>query len=288
MRRIFVGSGVVLLIFTVIWVVALSSSFTKRFNEDWTWDVNILGTAAFADEETGGFGDAPMADDPITITERKMNITKTDGDMVEITDDYRQVDPATNTVLWEFNYSADVDAETAQHAEEAYNDDYFLFPDNTEKATYNVRNSTYQGVPMKFEKEEEVSGINTYKFTYQDNLANTVAYDYIEFEAGQEVVCFDFEMNFWVEPRSGEILKYRESCPGDYVVDENGERVYGLQRWGGETTGDDLIRRSKVINDRLNTLNMYNLYIPLASGILGALILAFGVAPMLSNKPENE
>ncbi len=287
MRRSFVSLGIVLLLFTAIWILVLSSTFTERFTEDWTWDVNILGTTAFADEETGAFPDTPMDDDPITITERSMSVTKIDGDTAEIDDEYRQTDPATNTVLWELTYSISVDRETVKHAEEAYQDDYFLFPENTEKKTYNYRNSTYQGVPMKFEKEEEVSDITTYKFIYHEDLDNTLAYDYIELEEGQKVVCFDFEADFWVEPRTGEVLKYREYCPGDYVVDANGEKLYGLQRWSGETTGDDLIRRADVIKDRINDLKLYGLYIPLASGVLGLIVLAFGIAPLLLKKSEN-
>lgn len=287
MRRILLAIGSLLVLFALVWAFVISDRFTDRFTEDWTWDVNILGVTAFADEETGQFPETPMEEDAVNITERHMTVTKVDGDTVEIEDDYRTFDPATNVVIWEFAYSAEVDAETSKHTTEDYRNDYFIFPPDTEKKTYNIRNSTYQGVPMEFDKEEEVSDLTTYKFTYKADMVNTVAYDYIELEEGQQVICYGFELNYWVEPRTGEIVKYREWCPGDYVIDENGERLYGLQRWGGETTGDDLIRRTEVIEDRLNTLNLYNLYIPLATGAVGVVALVMGVVPPMFKKPEN-
>lgn len=288
MRRILPVIGSLIIVFAIAWAFVISNSFTERFTEDWSWEANILGGTAFADEETGQFPDTPMEDDPVNIAERNMTVKTVDGDVVEVEDDYRTFDPATNAVLWEFAYTAEVDTETAKHAVGDYKDDYFLFPADTEKTTYPVRNSTYQGIPMSFEKEEEVLGLDTYVFTYEGDLENTVAYSYIEFEEGQGVICFDFEINYWVEPRTGEIIKYREWCPGDYVVDENGERLYGLQRWSTETTGDDLIRRADVIKDRLRTMTLHSLYIPLASGLLGIVALVTGVVPPMTKKSENE
>ncbi|MCI0713221.1 MAG: DUF3068 domain-containing protein [Chloroflexi bacterium] len=289
MRRIMIGSGILLIAFTGIWTVALSTRFTQRFTDDWKWEANILGVTSYADEETGEFAETPLEDDPVNISVRTIEVTEFNGDSSEFTDHYRTLDPATNAVLWEFTYTASVNAETAEHTDTAYEGDYFLFPSNVEKTTYNIRNSTYQGVPMKFEKEEEILDLNTYVFTYNDSLLNSAAYEsFVDLEDGQKVICFDFEMQYWVEPRTGEIVKYREWCPGDYVVDENGEQLYGLQRWGNETTGDELIRRVDQVKDRINTLNLYHLYIPLASGALGGVMLVGSFVPSVVRKTEKE
>lgn len=198
---------------------------------------------------------------------------------VNITDRYVYRNPVNNAIDWEDTTLVVVDRVTGRHIEEAYSSDYFLFPRNVEQITYSVRNTTYEGVPVEFQHEEVVSGILTYVFTYRGNFNNMASYvDYdLELEVNQTITCFGMELSYWVEPRTGEVIKFRELCPVDYVVDTtNGEQLYVLARWTGESLGDDLIRRANEVGAQLAQYNLLNVYLPLGLLIGGLLMLALG------------
>jgi hypothetical protein len=289
MQRILVVVGVVLLVVAGAWRLFGAREWNNRYNDDWSWEVDTLGVSVWADETTGEFPPNAMEDDPINITQRTITVAKfnTDDNTAEIEDYYTSRDPATNAVVWEFTYEAMVDAETGKLTSEPNAGDYLFFPRQVEKKTYTISNSSYQSIPMSFVKEEKLAGLDTYLFSYRDNMNNTVAYSDVTLEEGQTIICFDFELDYWVEPTTGEIVKYREWCPGDYVVDvASNERLYPLSRWGGETSSDDLIRRSDVVKSELNDYKMATLYIPLGLAIVGVVLIVGGLATMLMKKSE--
>jgi hypothetical protein len=274
MKRVGMILGLVLLIFAGLWYFVLRNNFNLRFPDGWEWTVNTLGLTSFADETTGTFPEgSSLADDPINNTERVVKAEAIAGGLVQISDQYETRDPVTDVVTWEFTYEATVDAATGQYTEGEFAGDYYFLPRNVEPGTYTIRNTTYQGIPVTFQTEEVVNGINTYLFAFQGDLDNAAAYSYIPLEEGQKIICFNFELNYWVEPTTGEILKYREWCEGDWVVNANGERLYAISRWGGETDSADLIRQAAVIQSALLTNQAVNLYIPLGSAILGLVFL---------------
>jgi hypothetical protein len=275
MKRVSMILGILLLIFAGLWYFVLRNNFNQRFPSGWEWTVNTLGQTSFADEATGAFPeDTSLANDPPTKTERVVTAEAAAGGLAHITDNYRQSDPLTGAITWEFTYDATVNATTGQYPD---SEDYYFLPQNLSKQNYTIRNTTYSGIEVVFQGEEVINGINTYLFTYQGDLDNTLAYSYITLEEGQKVTCFDFELNYWVEPNTGEIVKYREWCEGDWVVDAQGERVYAISRWGGETDGADLIRQASVVQAALFRHQAINLYIPLAAAVLGLILLLVSV-----------
>jgi|GEM_PF-5155638 len=278
MKRILMIVGVISFLAAGFWVFIFNGQMNARYSEGWRWELNSLGLNALADEETGLFPETPQEEDPISLQERVVSseTVPDSANQVLISDVFTVKNAETGTEEWSFTTTATVDVSTGQHIEGELASDYYLIPKNAEKTTYIVSNTTYQSIPLAFEREEEVAGINTYMYAYYGDINNEAAYDYIDLEDGQEIICFDFTMEHWVEPRTGEIIQVREICPGDYVVDKSsGEQLFGLQRWQIVSTGDDLLRRTSVVNSQLTTLNLMNIYIPLFLVSVGVVALIF-------------
>lgn len=292
MKRAVVLVGILFLLAAGIWQFGLRPQFNQRFPDGWKWEVNTLGQTSYADEETGTFPEnTTLADDPINLTFRTVT-AEADGmtaGLVQITDHYEVRDPITNTVQWEFSTTAVVDAATGAYVDGEGEGDYYFLPKNPQKTTYRIRNSSYPGIPMEFQREEVVAGIPTYLYAFYGDHNNTLSYTDVELEPNQIIMCFDFELEYWVEPNTGEIIKYREWCEGDWVVDtETNERLYALSRWGGETGGDDLIRQSIEVQNILNQHRLVNTYIPLALFVAGVIALGFGLWPMFKRQPDSK
>jgi Porin PorA len=138
-----------------------------------------------------------------------------------------------------------------------------------------------------FQSEEDISGIKTYWFSYRGDLDTTPAYPDVEVETGQTITCFDFELDFWVEPTTGEVVRYREWCEGDYVVDTaSGEKLYAISRWGAESSGDDLLRQADKVKTALRNYNWMTRYIPLLLLVAGLALLGAGIAANMMNRRE--
>ena len=283
-KQIIAIVGVVLIVAGIAWRVVLGTEVDQRFTDGWSWEMNTLGKNSFADEATGEFpAGTTLEDDPDTLNTRTISATSSgapEGHVV-VTDYYVVHNAATNAIDWEFTTTATVDAETGRYTDGPYEGDYYLIPRNPEKITYTVSNSSYEHIPMAFQREEEVSGVNTYLFAYYGELNNTKSYDYLELEEGQQVICRDYEVEYWVEPTTGEMVNYREWCEGDYLVDANGETLYGLQRWGGTSQTDDIVRRADLVEDQLGNYRMNSLYIPSVFMLLGVLALGYAFLPGL-------
>ena len=286
MKNVLLVLAFLLFIGAAVWNFVIADRLLVFYPDGWTWNSSVIGTIGFADEATGEFPtDVQFPDqDAINDTTRTVTVSYEGAPAGQalISDYFISRNVATGAIDWEFTYTATVDPETGHYVGDFAGDYYFLPPD-IQKQTYSVRNSSYQGLPMTFQAEEELAGINTYRFVYSGDLPNTAAYaEYVELEPNQIITCFDFELIYWVEPTTSEILKYRERCPGDYVVDSTtGDRLNGLQRWSGETGGDDLIRRADEINGKLTNTRWYKTYLPallLVGGIV-ALGAAFVIKP---------
>jgi hypothetical protein len=281
MKRSFLILGLILLVFAAAWYFALRNNFNRRFPDGWSWTINSIGHGSFTDESGAFPENTGTADDPIAISARTVTASSANAPagQVHIVDHFETYDPVTNAVTWELTLEANVDPVTGQHTEGELAGDYYFLPQNVSKdQTYTISNTSYRSLELVFQNEEVISGINTYLFAYYGDFNNEAAYPDYALEENQAIICFNVELEFWVEPVTGEIVKYREWCEGDYVVNtETNERVTAIQRWGTESDSADLVRQASVVNTALVRYQAVNLYIPLIAAILGAILLAVGV-----------
>lgn len=281
MKRIALILGLAMLIFAAAWQFYLKNNFNQRFPDGWNWTVNTIGHSSFADESGSYPPDTTTADDPINVTEREVYIVDTLAKEVRLSDTYLTRDPATNVVTWELEYDATVDRMTGLYLEGELAGNYYFLPQNLDKnQTYAISNSSYRNLLMTFQREEVLNGISTYLYAFYGDLNNTVSYPDVPLEANQTIICFDFALEYWAEPNTGETVKVREWCEGDYIVNQDtGERLGSISRWGAETASDDLLRRVREVQDMLFMWQIRNLYLPIGLAVLGIILLLFGIVP---------
>ena len=296
MKKLLIPIGLIVIIVAGVYKFGFSERmFSQRFPDGWTWELNSVGLTSYADGETGQFPEGTtLADDPINLSARRVTADAegAPAGQVQINDHYETRDPISNEIAWEFTSNATVDATTGQYVDGEFRGDYYFLPRNVDKnATYKVTNSSYVSLPMTFQREEAVAGINTYVFGHYEHINNTVANaPYLDLKPGQEVWCFDFSLEYWVEPVTGEIVKFREWCEGDWVVDAgSSERLYAVSRWGAETTGDDLLVSADKVRSQLNSYKLMTLYLPLLLLAVGVIILGIALVPnFVKNRRTSE
>jgi len=293
-NRIFIAAGLALLGLTAVWQFVLIPRWTERIPAGWQWESAFIGFNAYPDPQTGRMPEGNLTGTythAITVVAN----SRRPGSL-ELDDEFLIRDVVSGNVTWEYNFRAQVDPRTGGHLKEEYLGDYFLFPRNVEQKNYNMRFSYLKGIPVAFQREEKVEGLATYLFAYHgrgeytEAYAGTAKYPGTKVQPGQEIKCADDQLVFkaWVEPVTGEIIKIEENChSNDYIYEiATGKQLGVVDRWGGETAGDDIVRRVDTVSLERAKLLRTTRYIPLSLLAGGLLCLGFVVLPKRPLKHE--
>jgi len=293
-KKIFIVAGITLLSFSAVWRFALVPRWTERIPVNWEWRSDFIGVNAYADPKTGMMPNGDITGTythAITITPNSRRFGS-----LELQDRFRIKDVLTGTTTWEYNVSAQVATRTGAHTRKEYEGDYFLFPRNVEKKTYKLRLSYLKGIPVTFQREEDVKGLATYLFAYRgrgeytEAYAGTAEYPGTKVQPGQEIKCANDQLVFkvWVEPVTGEMIKIEENCnSNDYIYDiASGKQLAAVDRWAGETAGDDVINRVDTVTKERAKLLRITRDIPV--GLLAAGLLCFGLVMLPRRSSKNE
>ena len=294
-NKIFIALGIILLLAAGVWRFAIGSSAEQRLADDWSWEGSYLGALRYVDAGEADFAPELVFpdDDGVNTYNRDIIVVDSDADTVTIQDKYVTRNVDSGAVTWEFIFNAKLDRETGQILDDEFKGHYYVFPRNVEQKSYTMTHTSYRNVVFEFVEEAEVEGLNTYHFRYAGDLEYTFAYassgDFVGFdvEENQEIRCPEIEVNYWVEPLTGEIVKAQEQCPEEAVYDTtNGEAIYKTSRWYGESTVSDIRSHVDDVKSERNSILMNTLYIPVGLLIAGLLLIAVSVVPMLMGSKQ--
>lgn len=250
-RRIAAAAGTVLALFAVVWHFWLSTPWTIRIPRDWKLVADYVGTQTFPDPKTGVLPDR----DDLGTYRRALVVTDVSQwpNSVVLEDRYEVRDLKTKAITFQYVTRETVDPRTGAWSEGPHKGEIVVFPTGVEKRTYTMRSSFVKGVPLAFSGEEDIDGLRTFVFSYRgpaeytESYAGTPEFPGVPVPAGQEIRCADdqFYYRVWVEPRTGAQVKLEEGCPsGDYLYDiATNRRFAAVDRFSGETSGDNLMRR---------------------------------------------
>jgi Porin PorA len=286
-KRIFIVAGLTLLSLSAVWRFVLVPRWTERIPAGWQWGTNFVGHQTYADPQTGQIPEKDVANTYNHLITIVANSRRPDS--VELNDVYMTHTVGTGEVSFEYRYRALVDPRTGAHLKEEYRGDHFLFPRNVERRTYNLRFSYIKGVPVSFQREEEIQGLDTYVFAHHgrgeftESYEGTPEFPGVHVKPGQEIKCADDQFVFkaWVEPLTGEIIKIEENClSSDSIYDiASGKQLQVIDRWGGETEGNDVNNRVETVRRERTKLLWQQRYFPLCLLVAGLLCCGFTLLP---------
>ena len=284
MNRLRVGVVAALLAWTALaWRLEVQPRWTQRVPPDWTWRAHFVGVETWPNPETG---ELPLKDS-LGVYDRALSIKtrSATNDAVVLEDRYSVRDPSTGRVMWQHVLEASVDPRTGALQDAAHAGQIFLFPRDVARRTYTIRNTYLPGIPVAFEREDDIAGLTTWVFSYRGRADLTAAYARTDEVEGIEVAptevirCADdqYVYRVWVEPVTGEVVKLEESCySGTYLYDRaTGTRGIAVDRFGGITAGDDVLARAQSVRrERLRYL-LASRVIP--GGFGGAALVCLGI-----------
>jgi hypothetical protein len=267
------------------WRFALARPWTQRLPAGWSASADYVGTMTYADSLTGRLPDR----DPVSKYERSQRVSPDSSHPASIVIEDRLVirDIETGKTTWEYTTQTVVDPQTGALQAEAYRGDIAVFPRGVHRTPYRLRANYVKGLPLTFEREENLDGLATYVFAYRgrgeytESYAGSGEFPGIRIPPGYEIRCSDdqFYFRIWVEPITGEQVKLEEGCvSGDYFYNAaTGRRAGAVSRWNGVTAGDALIERTAAVRSLRSKYLWLTRYGPGAILGLGVLLLVLGI-----------
>ena len=186
---------------------------------------------------------------------------------VKITGSYNIYDAATEKKLWDSNSTNLVDKKTGKFLNPA--DTYFRFPQNTQKQNYQVY--LYSGIdpqPFVYQGETTVEDLDVYKFSCK--LTSDLSDSYPEFHP--KTILSDYTCTSWIEPVTGNEVRYEESWTDYTVIDGKKVPVSIGNTHTAQYAEEITVEETK---EKMHLFDIYGKVIPvLFSVILASVVIA--------------
>lgn len=283
MRRTWVIAGGLLVVTAVAWPLLFNQFFNFRIPADWSYQARFLGDIAAADAA----GNIPAKRD-VVIYERTQRVGAWTPATAVIEDVYTVLDAKTGAIVWQGKRKFPLDPRTGKMRESPEYPGaaglYFLFPQDVEKRDYRFFTYYLAAYTLRFDRVEAIGGIETYVFKFFGDMDVTRSYEGTdEFPGlhpppGQAIKSAGLLNELWVDPATGELLKFKEASGLDAFVDAaTGRTLLPISTWGGATTLDSTSRAAQQVA-ALHTRRQLNLvWIPLILAAAGIAAIVVGV-----------
>lgn len=194
------------------------------------------------------------------------------GDTLEILSEIKGVRLDTDELVFESTKTYHVDRITLLHTDKEQQ--YFGFKPGVESKNYEFFHPLiFSPAVLVFEGESIVKDLDVFKFSVKTEK-NDISFVFPQF--APNVIWSDTETTFWVEPITGEVVKFKRTWEDYFVVD--GVKTKTMQLGGKETTQYSTSILVEVAKAQINYVNFYKIFIPLFMafviiGISASLIL---------------
>jgi NitT/TauT family transport system substrate-binding protein len=245
------------------------------------WFVGYVIPNDFSDElisnVSHNVGTMRIADDPMSPLEDPIPIrfvwTKyienSDGNVIDVSTNYRYSNILTGEVLWEMSFDESFTSFSKEYVDK---DGHFMFPPNLQQKSYSVYNVGGSILENDFVKEHEMHGLTVYEFFGETVLDVTDLYpDY------GVPVFEEYKARTFVEQKTGVEIKFEESFRDYVILDE--KKIILLEA--------DTSTAEKASQIRINLVKEYLNYefesYILIPGIIISSAAAFSIAIYLRN-----
>lgn len=166
----------------------------------------------------------------------------------------------------------------------AYAGQLYLFPFDTKRQTYQYFDGVLrQSLPMLYQGEEEVAGLETYRFEQtvpqreldMDEETLTQLLGFLAPEATTATMTYRASRTLWVEPMTGGILGYREQQRQELVPDVGPPVViFDATFQYDDATADAVVEQA---SDGRAQLLLLGRYLPTGMLVVGVLVAVAGL-----------
>jgi hypothetical protein len=267
LQKIFLGIGVVLLVFIPVWMFLvvpemekIPGNFERKFELLSTNDANYdLSGWSGIRIENGLLMDTPSSSDKETIVlESNFKSETLSGEITWQTENRFKISRKTNLIT-EVNGNS-------------FKDSYYIFPKNVKKKDYDAWIlGSADSIEISYVDEENVNGLNTYHFTGKEREKdNTVEFSWLDLVPETYNAFSVQSVDLWVEPVSGLLINHKDDGFSYYVDKTTGEKIENFNKWTNKFSDDTIANQVRLAQNEKQRIILIEKIVPILLFIIAA------------------
>lgn len=250
------------------------SVFTRSalsIKKSFSYGADILSVDNFFDEELETFSNDTRS--VTTFSYDLLSYTENTAKIVNVFD-VRTVE-GDKIINVKAEYDIDPNTWAHQDIKSPSGDPVYLFaPSHLEKGDSFWYIHINYGIPveMKFQKEEIIEGLVTYKYTSSFEVDQTDKLTHLEKVPEERGVNLDVDLSLWIEPHSGWLIKYEDSALAYYYDQNTKVRLFPWNRFSNAFIKRSVHRQVEEARAGLSLLFFLEYFIPVSLAVLITMI----------------
>ncbi len=263
----------ILLIFFIIvslWLF-LVVPILEKFPDDFRYEADIYSLDSFYDEEKQSFSD------PIkSKTKFSYEVISKEGDILTIKNLF-DVRKPTGEKIFSVERLYGIDAKTGMHVP-GYGDKvrhgYLFAPKKLKKQDYVYWHINYdEPAVMKFQDEEEIFGLNVYRYVSNYNADQTVDLGHLPGVPETRGINLDINLQVWIEPISGRMIKYKDNTTAYYYDILTGITIHPWNKFSNQLTDPSIVNQIGIAKTQKQKKIFLEKTIPILFGLIVILFM---------------
>ncbi len=253
----------------LIWVFILSPYFEK-ISEEFRYESSIISTDNLYDEEKGEYSGEISSN-----TQFYYQFIGEEDDTYIISNVFEVKTPGGEPIF-SVERLYGINPLTGEHVS-GYGDKdrsgYLFAPKNLNKETYTYWHVNYD-IPaeMNFVAEENILGLKAYKYVSTFTVDQSENLGHLPGVGETRGISVDAVLFVWIEPLSGNLIKYEDSAVAYYYDLKSGERISPWNKFSNRYTTSSIAEHVHIASSEKIRLMIYEQFIP---GLLLLILLGF-------------
>ena len=240
----------VICLMLIIWVVIIIPEFEKLPN-DFSLYMEYDGYDQIIETVDGELSDVFKLRESISL-----EVVTRDGNNFEILSHIHGVRLDTDEIVFNAHHTYNVDKISKLHNDKESK--MFLFSPGVQKQNYDFHHPLiFSDATLIFDGEDTIKDLDVYKFTVETEK-NDISFAFPQF--APNVIWSDTETIFWVQPTTGDVVKFKRTWEDYFVVD--GEKIKTMQVGGKESSQYSTSILIEATKAKIQYVNYYKIILP--------------------------
>ena len=260
-----------LLVVIFLWFLAVLPGM-ERYKKDFYYEANILSQDNFFDEEKQTF-----IGEQLSKTKFSYEVVSSKNGILVIKNVF-DVRKLTGDKIFAVERLYGIDPKTGRHVP-GYGDrdrsGYLFAPKNLKKQNYTYWHINYnEPAVLKFQDELEMNGLKIYRYACDYHADQTDNLTFLPEVGKTRGINLDINLQVWIEPVSGRMIKYEDKTNAYYYDLKTGKRIHPWNSFNNRYTNESIAEQVHLARQEKRSIVFMEKVIPGFFGFWAFLCIA--------------
>lgn len=279
-RRVLTAATLLLFLATAWYYLA--APYLLRLPANFSYEASVVSYDNFYNEQAASYQGATRSD---TTFSYKASAAK--GDELDIKNLF-EVKTTAGEPIFAVERTYGINRRTGQHMSGHGDRDrtgYLFAPQNLHKQDFTYWHVNYdEPAHMQFRAEEDILGLKTYRYQATYTADQTKNLTHLREVGKTRGVNLDIDLQLWIEPTTGHLIKYEDHATAHYYSLATGQRINPWNRFTNRYSFDSIAAHVREARTAQQRKLLYQWAVPLVCIVMTLLLVLRGAVVIRRQK----